>query len=134
LTLVFNIVDCILISPVDGFWDRSFRKLNDISLNISNMSSKKSLVLTFSPGREFVVSNRESVFGVRIDLCELSIFLLEELEAEVEFFLGTIRKTELIHVIDESRLESVVVHFGAEVVDSEEAGRLADELHFSLLL
>jgi hypothetical protein len=80
------------------------------------------------------VSNSESVFGVRIDLSELSIFLLEELEAELEFFLGTIRKTELVHVIDEGRLESVVVHFRAEVVDSEEAGRLADKLHFSLLL
>jgi len=37
-------------------------------------------------------------------------------------------------VIDEGRLESGVEHFGAQGVDSEEAGRLADELHFNLLL
>jgi len=65
------------------------------------------------------VTNSEGVVGIRIDLLDYSIFLLEELEAEVKFFLGTIIKTETIHVGNESRCESVLVHFGTEVAHSK---------------
>ena len=79
------------------------------------------------------MANSEGVVGIRIDLLDYSIFLLEELEAEVKFFLGTISKAEAIHVTNEGRCKSVFIHFGTEVTHSEQASRFADELHFNLI-
>ena len=113
LTLVFNRIDCTLLSPVESVWDRYFRKFNDWSVYFRNMGCKKSLELSFSPCWELVVTNSESVFGVRIDFCELSIFLSEELEAEFKFFLGTVRKAESVHVTKKVLCERLVKQFGA---------------------
>jgi hypothetical protein len=80
------------------------------------------------------VTDSEGVLGIRIDLLDFSIFLLEELETEVKFFLGTIRNAEAVHVTNEGSCELVVVHFGTEVAHSEEACRFTDELHLILFI
>ena len=129
LTLVFHRIDCIFCSPVEIVWDSYFRKNNDFSVCIRNFSCKKSLELSFSPCWELIVSNSESVFEVRIDLSELSIFLLEELEAELEFFLGTERKTVFSHVRNKVIHEKGIVLFGAELFHTKIGSSLTDELH-----
>jgi len=74
-----------------------------------------------------VTNSKRILFG--INLLDFSFFLLIDLEAEVKFFLGTIRKTVLSHVINKVFYEMRIVLFW-EMCHTKIGGSFGEELHY----
>ena len=74
------------------------------------------------------MTNLEGIL-LSINSLDFSIFLLIDLETELEFFLGTIRKTMFSHVGNEVVHKKRFVLGGAELVHTKIGGGFTEELH-----
>jgi hypothetical protein len=131
LTLVLNSVDNTFGSPVNISCE-SCVMLDDFDISSESLwssISEKLLVFSFSPRRELVVSNGESVLKVSIDHLVLLFFLWVDSESEVEFLLGSIRDSVGSNVLVELVLYKVEGNLVLANIHSEESGD-GTESHF----
>jgi len=103
LSLILNWIDHSFCSPVDFGWDIFNRKNFWLWSGVVSWSfeSEHFFVLILGPGRKEVVSNSEGICWVSVDFIVFSIFLIEDLLSEIEFFSGTVRKVVLSNVVKE---------------------------------
>jgi hypothetical protein len=78
------------------------------------------------------MTNLEGIL-LSVDSLDFSIFLLIDLEAELEFFLGTERKTVFSHVRNKVIHEKGIVLFGAELFHTKIGSSFTEELHLKII-
>jgi hypothetical protein len=135
--LVLNGVNSSVLSPVNWGWEsRDIKDLSIFLLGSTNhllwlSESKKSLVLSISPGGELVVSKSEWTI-LSIGLSNEDVLSGELVESELVFLGGTIALTEGGDVLGEFLLNDwgdgflAFLEFAGE---TDDGSKFASELH-----
>jgi len=130
LTLVLDWVNGSLSSPVNGGREVGSGELGDRVVLNSWLSSKMSLELLLSHGRELVVLDNVEVLWLRVDLLELGISLGELVKSESVFSISSIGETILGNVLNKLLFDGKVgVRDDIALVDSSVSNSLADDVH-----